>query len=99
MTKKEYHRRHIKLWDWLYHNPFKSKDECPYWEWNGGDWEYVHGCCFACEESNSECDNCMFEWEEKGYYEKWHKAKTIKTKKKYAKIIRDLKLREGGTKR
>jgi len=104
MTKKEYHRRHIKLWDWLYHYPSKGKSECPYWEWNGGNWEYVIGYCFACEECNRICDNCMFDWDgfncinrivdKDGYFYKWHFAKSPKTRKKYAKIIRDLKLKE-----
>jgi len=105
MTKEEYYRKHVKLWDWLYHNPDKSKEQCPYWEWNGGDWKYATNCCHACEECNKDCNNCMFDWEaircsyrknnkRRGYFNKWFFAKTIKTKKKYAKIIRNLKLKE-----
>jgi len=101
LTKKkaiELHRR--VLWDWLYHHPSKNKEDCPRWEFNGGDIPRVSIDCFLCEVSDS-CEDCPVEWpggdgcmstsdHKAGVFKKWLHAKSPHTKKKYAKIIRDL---------
>ena len=93
------------LWHWLYKNPvingvLTTKEDWPRWEEVETKYGIIDSECFACE--FSVC--CIFDWGVEGDfpclklhspYAKWLRAKTAKTRKKYAKIIRDLPLRKG----
>jgi len=92
-TKEEAIRLHRELWDWLYHHPLKGKEDWPKWVWNDGDLD-AYNRCFLCDYVGSCCPvnwvtttDCM---SKRSYYHRWSKAKTPKTRKKYAKLIRDL---------
>jgi len=94
LTKKKAIELHRELWDWLYHNPSKDKTDWPRWRGNGGDLLYVYNLCFLCE-SSTFC--CLLDWSptyscmtHNSWYKKYLYAKSSKTRKKYAKIIRDL---------
>ena len=105
LTKELAIKLHRELWDWLYHNPSKEKEDWPKWEWNGGDIISAQNECFLCEYDDQNrdpymdscCVYCPLDWVSKeschdtdSYYWKWDFAKTPKTRKKYAKLIRDL---------
>ena len=103
-SKKEAIRLHRELWDWLYKNPvvedksFNEKWDCPGWD----RIESIKFNCFLCgyhfEHNGYYCrGNCILNWNtsegclhENSIYFKWKDAKTIKGRKKYAKLIRDL---------
>jgi hypothetical protein len=53
-----YKQRHQELWEWCAENPEQGKDNCPYWEHNGGTWEHIDGLCFACEIDSYAEDDC-----------------------------------------
>ena len=116
LTKKKAIELHRELWDWLYHNPSKEKEDWPGW----GKLEKAYGgiflgMCFPCEyarkiqnpkypKSRYQCDSCPLAWpqfdlwqrtsvfcyQEGTPYYKWTTCKTPRTRKKYAKLIRDL---------
>jgi len=100
------HELHIKIWDWLYQNPSKDKEDWPEWDFNGGEVKEVMALCFACKEAGinkngySNCHRCPIKWNGghceniDSEYAKWHDSKTDKTRKKYAKIIRDKEWRK-----
>jgi len=108
LCKSEVIEKHQKLWDWLYHHPYREKYDWPEWEVNGGEEiDETDGFCFCCHFAvtiskliNPCGDSCVFcplDWgTESGRcdghsaYSKWIVAKTSKTRKKYAAIIRDL---------
>ena len=67
--------------------------------------EKILAHCFPCQYVQMECKECPLEWPDvikgerhravgfcadKSYFKLWRKAKTPKTRKKYAKLIRDL---------
>lgn len=98
ISKKEAIRLHREMWNWLYHHPTKAKDDWPEWEKNDGPIaEGPFGVwCFLCY-----FDCCILDWspytdcmkgkgEKVSFYRRWQRAKSPKTRKKYAKIIRDL---------
>lgn len=99
LTKKKAYKLHYELWDWLYENPSKQKRDWPMWTRNGGEIEEVDSDCFLCE-IHYLCDRrcplyinqipCFTE--KIGLHAKWCGAKTPKTRKKYAKLIRDIVL-------
>ena len=103
MKISEAKKLHYKLWDWLYHHPSKGKDDWLEWEFNGGEVPAVDSNCFACEiilQREALCKNCPINWnpfnsciENESSYTKWDKAKSLKTRKKYAKLVRDVKWR------
>jgi len=94
LTKKKAIKLHRELWDWIYHHPSKRKKDWPRWKANGGDLPSVYNLCFFCE---SKYNCCLVDWVKtfsctspESFYRSYCNAKSIKTKKKYAKIIRDL---------
>ena len=102
LTKKQAIANHREQWDWHYHNPSKNKEDYPRWERNGGDIPEIKFDCFLCEYAYTHglgCDDCLVVWPgdtctwRKGLYNKWRYAKSNSTKKKYAKMIRDLPAR------
>lgn len=105
MRRDQYIELHRELWNWLYHHPNSGKEDWPEWEFNEGKIPSMPYDCFPCEFSKNVCPNCLFEWgndiscidkkfiDDKGYYSRWVSAKSPKTRKKYARIIRDLSVR------
>ena len=108
LTRKQAIRLHRELWDWLYENPEKGKDDWPRWEFNEGKIKEVENDCFLCELAMRDgvviCEKCILSpipykpvFCLNCLYDRWHNAETNKTRKKYAAIIRDLPERgEGG---
>jgi len=105
LTKKKAIELHRELWDWLYHHPNKQKWDWPSWESNGGNIPRVSSYCFLCEYSvqhwNNYCrETCILDWSPDsgclgdGAFERWDNAISPRTRKKYAKIIRDLPERQ-----
>ena len=93
LNKKETIRLHRELWDWLYKHPSKDKEDWPEWARNYG-YSSVRNLCFLCDYKGICCpvswvktDTCQGKG---SYYFSWSSAKTLKTRKKYAKLIRDL---------
>jgi hypothetical protein len=98
LTKKKAIELHRELWDWLYHHPSKWKEGWPGWKEHGE----VAEDCFLCEyvkTNNLTCSKCLLDWgsavdcigkDNNGYFAQWNDALIPKTRKKYAKIIRDL---------
>ena len=88
LTKKEAFRLHFQLWDWLYHNLSKEKWEWPEWKENGGTvFNKTFGTyCLLCGYTNNNCSICPLNCD---YYNEWNFARSLKTRKKYAKLIRD----------
>ena len=100
LTKKQAIELHRELWDWLYHHPSKQKWEWSEWKNNGGNFPSVESDCFLCEYelTRSNCKNCLLLWPldhcfnlGDGLFGRWEDARSPKTRKKYAKLIRDLK--------
>ena len=91
LTKKQAYSNHYELWDCMYNNPSEYKDYWHRWEENGGDIVMVTDYCFLCEwfTTRGRCNKCPLGSGCKLYY-KWYHAKTLKTRKKYAKLIRDI---------
>jgi len=84
LTKKEAYSKHREVWDWFYHHPPKEKYEWPDWE------KYpFYMFCFLCVVHNNDCNKCPL-GEKSGLYWKWNDAKSSKTRKKYAALIRDI---------
>ena len=101
LTKKKAIELHRELWDWLYHYPSKHKGDWPEWVFNGGDISETTHDCFLCEYTDLKCNNCLLDWpitSDTGdplsccnsYYVEWVYSNSPKTRKKYAKLIRDL---------
>ena len=102
LSKKKAVELDREKWDWLYRHPSKNKEDWPRWKKNGGDLDEVSMDCFACEYveqfEEEECRLCPFVWphaaclapNRKGLYNRWKDAKTHRTRKKYARLIRDL---------
>ena len=101
-TYEKYAKRHWELWNWLSHHQSKGKSQWPGWERNGGRWPSVEVNCFACEVSEkANCGDCPIIWGKRTFsgqmrcghddspYSKWSLAKSLKTHKKYAALIRD----------
>ena len=100
ISRKQYergHERHIILWNWCILNPFEEKYNCPMWQRVGGKWRRVAVDCFACHiDGDNDCKKCPMEAKackcgDNSYFDKWAKAKTAKTRKKYAALLRDAK--------
>lgn len=101
LTKKKALQITADLWGWLEDNPKKEKEEWPEWEFNGGNIAVMLDDCACCEYAQFECNRCPLIklWREKssggdpcmgeGYFNTWGDAKTPKTKKKYARIIKE----------
>ncbi|MBW8001738.1 MAG: hypothetical protein FVQ80_06910 [Planctomycetes bacterium] len=94
---------HDDLWDWCSRNPTKEKSDWPEWKKNGGKIPEVECECFLCEwvrDSYKEScvEKCPLKWSSKngrcnsldGEFHMWENAKTLKLKRKYARLIRDL---------
>ena len=106
LTKKRAIELHRELWDWLYHHPSKIKEDWPRWEKNGGDIPYTKNDCFLCDYLNKvirqSCFRypCILDWGQQccfdagAYYTIWDASISPKTRKKYARMIRDLKERK-----
>lgn len=105
LTFKQAEKLHKALWGWLAETGAREKDEWPEWKFNKGKVPEVSNDCFACEiksESiNCNPNRCPIDWgydsclEEDSPYLKWGKVpSTVKTRKKYAAIIRDLPWRK-----
>jgi len=104
LTKKKAIELHRELWDWLYGHPSKAKEDWPRWIEHGGTIPPVKDDCFLCEYARGpnggfpNCSSCPLDWgptfycalSSKSYFVAWAYSKTPKTRKKYAKIIRDL---------
>ena len=98
LTKKKAYKLHYELWDWLYNHPLKEKRDWPGWDWNGGDYDMWHifNSCFLCEFLlGQECVGCPLNIDEiscyypSSWFQKWAFSVSPKTRKKYAKLIRD----------
>jgi hypothetical protein len=105
MTEAEYKAGHIALWQFLYDNPGKDKEEWPGWQdekWSEIRlYHFIEIYCFACRwaysiDAVSACESCPLDQSVMhrctGLFSacyRWVNAKTAKTKKKYAAIIRD----------
>lgn len=99
LTAKQTIDKHREQWDWHYHHPTKGKEDYHQWERNGGDIPEIKFDCFLCEYAYAHglgCDDCLLKWPggtctwRKGLFAKWSGAESPKTRKKYAKMIRDL---------
>ena len=97
LTKKKADELCYEMWNWLYHHPSKKKDYWPRWEKNGGDIPRMYAECPYCEFYG--CQKCPLAKAMKmtcvpgigfSWFQRHRKAKTPKTKKKYAKLIRDV---------
>jgi hypothetical protein len=90
MTESEYKALHIELWQWLYDNPGKKKEDWPRWRKHD---TYAAGFCFACEYAGElmwsgfphpesvRCDNCPLNQDimrmcrdKEGAYARWYDA-------------------------
>ena len=62
MTKKEALQITIRLWKWLYQNPFKLKSNWPEWKINGGNVPTMLSNCSLCDfvKNASGVLNCEF---------------------------------------
>ena len=98
LTKKQIYDNHYLLWDDMYHNPKKEKSDWHRWKYNGGDIGAIQDNCFLCEwfAGRGGCAECLLGgfdfFEHCDLFHEWGRAKTLKTKKKYAKLIRDIVL-------
>lgn len=93
-------QKHYDLWDWLYNNPAMEKDDYPKWHKNGGKLTRPYNTCFLCE-IYLVCGICILTIKSgtmcrhgSNWFSKWNKAKTTRTRKKYAKLIRDIFVEE-----
>ena len=99
---KNAERCHKRMWNWLAKTGSKTKFAWPEFyilnPKNGRVIQFPDNDCFACELNQDNCRFCPIDWNGKGEdcyspnspYLKWENAKTIKTRKKYAAIIRDM---------
>ncbi len=101
LSKKRAIALHRELWDWLYRHPSLKigKKHWPEWKWNGGKYCEIMSNCFLCEYTY-ECLDCPLDWSEwartcsdwhGGLFTSWKISETWQNRKKYAKLIRDLK--------
>jgi hypothetical protein len=104
MTEAQYKEAHIALWDWLCNFPMRYEEDWPMWKKNGGPYDEVYEYNFACEYSSQKngalnCTACPLEIQfcplSKSPWNIWYQSHSIKTRKKYAAIVRD-SWREGG---
>ena len=98
-AKKRTIELHREQWEWHFHHPTKQKEDWPRWEVNGGNIPNVDNLCFLCEYSfahHTSCKQCLLKWphfgcmSKGGPYGAWIRARSPRTRKKYAKLIRDL---------
>lgn len=68
---------------WVCDNDLSCPEQCLF-DWDDG--EYVGGCCVVWNSVGRTLP---------GFFERWEKVASRATKKKYAKIIRDLPLNKG----
>ena len=106
LTAKKAVKLSIEQWTDLSETGGK-KEDWEKWEYNGGKYELMsQNDCFLCEyrlnkgRAHDCLDVCPYSLKYKCYcddgdtlYSKWDWAKTKTTRKKYAKIIRDLPVR------
>ena len=101
LTKKRVLELTLELWQWLYDNPNKRKENWPGWEGNGGSY-YSETKCFACsytfaQKDGDGCNLCPLLplWPDgctassQSPYMQWVMAKSRKDRKKYTKEIVD----------
>lgn len=100
MTYRKAKRLHIKLWTWLAETGASCKDEWP--EAEKYELDTILNKCFLCEATKNEdnevvCEICPLYKEQGCYcaypeslYSKWGRAKTKRTKRKYAALIVDV---------
>jgi hypothetical protein len=91
-AEAKYRAGHIALWDWLYHHPSKLPENWPGWISNAyRHIEYIRS--FGCDFSYFECDACPLELKtcnrKDSVLAHWYQAKSPKSRKKYAAIMRD----------
>jgi len=91
------------LWAWLAETGSNRKEKWPRWKRNGGDVEENDYYCFCCIVADDICRFCPIDWGndllcfgKETAFGKWRRAKTAKTRKKYAAIIAELPWKEGG---
>lgn len=103
LTRKKIDELCYQLWDWLYHHPSKEKADWPKWSrvslssWNKRYYykdKFINQGCFYC--NHYSCPNCPLgkvsrcTADDAAYFGKWIRAESPKTRKKYAKLIRDI---------
>lgn len=107
MTEKEALEICAELWGWLEKNPSERKRDWPGWEYRGGNIPMMSGSCPCCEynlqQYGSGCSKCPLKdfWTRlNGDYQMcgdqfyiWNATNSPKTRKKYAKMIKDECLR------
>ena len=101
-TKKSLKELHYRLWDWLYHHPSKGKKDWPEWDFNDGAVKSGnnYSLCFLClwQEIRLErytkmkhfCQGCPLD-DDLNLFDSWSCAETPRERKKYAKLMRDVK--------
>jgi hypothetical protein len=110
LSFKQAEKLHKELWGWLAETGAYSKGSWPKWEGESGWGHYYKGIdivndCFACMAAGYRCNKCPITWKDEdvdipdctqygAFYTKWIDAKTPKTRKKYAAVIRDLPWRK-----
>ena len=106
LTKKKADELCYEKWNWHYHNPgYLLSGSWPRWEFNSGDLPPMLCNCPYCElYDNSvgisynckECPlatsghKCEDTFDKNDYWYKWNYANSNRTRKKYAKLIRDI---------
>ena len=96
LTKKKTIKLFREHWKWLAETGSNSKEDWPGYNFDNP----IESDCFLCEYAGQHptghyCgDNCLIAWSgmdcEVGEFGKWCDAKTVRIRKKYAKIISEL---------
>lgn len=95
---------HRRMWGWLAETGEREKSDWPEFHEANSHGKIIQRplvSCFCCEMTQFECERCPIKWAKAWYrcspcetrtspYQKWKDAYTIKARKKYAAIIRDL---------
>ena len=99
LTKKKTIEYHREMWNWLAETGEKYKHHWPGFEKMGWTTSYCFLCEYAETHTKHYCNQtCILIWppddqgcdEGKDPYSHWDRAKTKRTRKKYAKIISEL---------
>ena len=75
-----------------------GKHDANFWEQNKINHNELIDCCFPCDYSKQNCEDCVFDfpkncYNDDGYFQKWNWSVRAETPKKYAALIRDLPLK------
>ena len=97
LTFERAHKLHKDKWGHFAKTGNKDIYACPNWE----SMMNFPNRCSACAIAKISCRFCPIKWDNgkicsdnDSYFQKWRNAKTPKTRKKYAAIIRDMPWRK-----